>query len=55
MTKLIIALLLIVGGIVVGRALMAMAAQVRAAGNQPVPWITVGRAVQVVGVARSAC
>ena len=45
MSKLIFALLLIVGGIVVGRALLAMAAQVREAGHRPVPWITVGRAV----------
>ena len=46
MGKLIVAVLLIVGGIAVGRTLAAMAGQMRSVGRWPIPWVTIGRAVQ---------
>jgi regulator of protease activity HflC (stomatin/prohibitin superfamily) len=50
MSKLIFAVLLIVGGLVVGRVLMSMAAQVHDAGRRQVPLLTIGRIVQGAGV-----
>jgi regulator of protease activity HflC (stomatin/prohibitin superfamily) len=50
MGKLIFAAVLIVGGLLVGRILASMAAQVRDATRARLPLVAIGRAVQVGGV-----
>ena len=52
MSKLIFAVLLIVGGLGVGKVLMSMAASAAGdAGRRPLPLLSIGRVVQVAGVA----
>jgi len=50
MGKLILAAVLIVGGVLVGRILVAMAAQVRDAARPRLPLVAIGRAVQGAGI-----
>src|SRR5437764_5378782 len=50
MGKLILATVLIVGGVFVGRLLVSMAAQVRDATRARLPLVGIGRAAQVAGV-----
>ena len=50
MGKLILATVLIVGGLLVGRVLVSMAAQIRDAARSRVPLVAIGRAVQGGGV-----
>ena len=52
MSKLIVAVLLIIGGLGVGKVLMSMAASAAGeAGRRPLPLLSIGRVVQVAGVA----
>jgi len=50
MGKLILATVLIVGGLLVGRVLVSMAAQIRDAARPRLPLVAIGRAVQCGGV-----
>ena len=52
MSKLIFAVLLIIGGLGVGKVLMSMAASAAGdAGRRQLPLLSIGRVVQVAGVA----
>ena len=50
MSKLIFAVLLIVGGLAVGKVLMSLAAPAHDAGRRPVPFLSIGRIVQGAGI-----